>query len=80
MTLANLPKKYDVHPNMVNTWKRSATSIMSQVFERGMLGDALASEAEIEKLQAKIGQLVVKQDFWASASHLMTTSERDLKW
>ena len=53
---------------------------MSQVFERGMLGDALASEAEIEKLQAKIGQLVVKQVFWASASHLMTTSERDLKW
>ena len=69
MTLAELSKKYGVHPNMISTWKRTAIANMASGFERGKSDDARASGAEIEKLHSKIGQLVVERDFLADASH-----------
>ena len=42
---------------------------MAQTFERGKSDEARASEAEIEKLHSKIGQLVVDRGFLARASH-----------
>ncbi|MEP3124050.1 MAG: IS3 family transposase [Tateyamaria sp.] len=69
MTLAELSKKYGVHPNMISTWKRAAIANMASAFERGKSDAARSSEAEIEKLHSKIGQLVVERDFLASASH-----------
>ena len=41
---------------------------MAGLFEGGDQGSTAASEAEIEKLHAKIGQLVVERDFLAKAS------------
>lgn len=79
MTLAELSKKYGVHPNMISTWKRAAIANMASAFERGKSDVARSSEAEIEKLHSKIGQLVVERDFLASASHQLLGT-RGKKW
>lgn len=59
ITLAELSKKYCVHANQISSWKRAAIVNMASGFERGKSDDARASEAKIEKLHSKIGQLVV---------------------
>ena len=50
MTLAELSKKYGVHPNMISTWKRTAIVDMSSAFQRGKSDDTRTSEAEIDNL------------------------------
>jgi len=55
--------KHGVHQTLINAWKRQAVEGMAAVFS----GKAKAVEAdraaEVEKLHAKIGQLVVERDF-----------------
>ena len=67
MTLAELSKKYGVHPTRIGTWKRAAIQNMASAFcKRG--GDpGRANEAEIDRLHSRIGQLVVERDFLANA-------------
>ncbi len=52
---------------MIASWKRQAIDGMAGTFSGA--GDAVkaASESEVEKLHAKIGQLVVERDFLAKA-------------
>ncbi|WP_408015032.1 IS3 family transposase [Roseovarius gahaiensis] len=66
MTLAELSKKYGVHPNQISTWKRAAIENMATAFTRRGADPGKGSEAEIEKLHSKIGQLVVERDFLAN--------------
>jgi len=68
LTLAELAAKHGIHHTMVAAWKRQAVEGMAGTFSGS--GDAAkaASDAEIEKLHAKIGQLVVERDFLAKAS------------
>ena len=68
LTLAELAAKHGIHHTMIGAWKRQAMEGMASVFEGGDQGSRVASEAEIEKLHAKIGQLVVERDFLAKAS------------
>lgn len=63
ITLADLSRKYGVHPNMISPWKRSAIANMASGVERGKSEDTRLSGAEIDKLHSKIGQLVVERDF-----------------
>ena len=79
LTLAELSKKHGVHPNMISGWKRAAIKNMASAFERGKDDSAGASEAEIDKLHAKIGQLVVERDFLAGAS-VQLLGTRGKKW
>jgi transposase len=62
--------KHGIHPTMVGEWKRQAMDGLTAVFaDRSAAQDATkSSEAEIEKLHTKIGQLVVERDFLAKAS------------
>ena len=80
MTLAELFKKYGVHPTQIGTWKRAAIENMATAFTRK--GSALepVSTVDIDKLHSKIGQLVVERDILADASHqlLGTRPSRDL--
>jgi transposase len=66
MTLAELSKKYGVHPNQISTWKRAAIENMATAFTRRGADPGKGNEAEIEKLHSKIGQLVVERDFLAN--------------
>ena len=70
LTAAQLATKHGIHPTMVSDWKRQATDGLTAVFsERSAAREtAQATEAEIEKLHAKIGQLLVERDFLAKAS------------
>ena len=70
LTTAQLATKHGIHPTMVGEWKRQALEGMTAVFaERSVAQEAAkSSEAEIERLHAKIGQLVVERDFLAKAS------------
>jgi len=68
LTLAELAAKHGIHHTMIASWKRQAVEGMAGTFSGA--GDAAkaASDAEVEKLHAKIGQLVVERDFLARAS------------
>lgn len=63
LALAELAAKHGIHHTMIASWKRQAVAGMAEAFSGS--GDAAkaASEAEVEKLHAKIGQLVVERDF-----------------
>lgn len=67
LTLAELAAKHGVHHTIIASWKRQAIDGMASTFSGA--GDAVkaASEGEVEKLHAKIGQLVVERDFLAKA-------------
>ena len=66
-TICELAAKHQLHPNQITQWKRQAMEKLAKVFD-DKAPDALAyREAEVTKLHAKIGQLVVERDFLAKA-------------
>jgi transposase len=66
LTLSQLGAKYGVHQTMINAWKKQAVENLSTVFE-SKADASQTREADIEKLHAKIGQLIVERDFLAKA-------------
>ena len=66
-TLAELAAKYDVHPNMIANWKKQAKEGMADIFAGKTAQRATAHDAEIQKLRAKVGELVIERDFLAKA-------------
>ena len=63
LTLAEIAKKYDVHPNMISAWKRQVTEEAAQLFARGASKDKQAELEQIRDLHAKIGELTIEKDF-----------------
>jgi len=67
LTLSQLAAKHGVHQTMIAAWRKQAIEGLAGVFS----GKAEAAEGvrdgEMEKLHAKIGQLVVERDFLAKA-------------
>jgi transposase len=63
LTLAELAAKHGIHPTMIATWKRQAVEGMAATFSGASDAAKAVGDAEIEKLHAKIGQLVVERDF-----------------
>ena len=70
LTVAQLAAKHGIHQTMVGEWKRQATEGLAAVFSAKSAASetAKAVETDVEKLHAKIGQLVVERDFLAKAS------------
>ena len=62
-TMAQLAEQFDVHPNQIATWKDQLLEGAADVFERGSNGKSSTSEIDIKSLHAKIGELVLKNDF-----------------
>jgi transposase len=67
-TLTELAAKHGIHHTLIATWKRQAVEGMASTFSGKVEASAATSEAALEKLHAKIGQLVVERDFLAKAS------------
>ena len=63
LTVAEMAKKYQVHPNMIAGWKRRLTDEAAGLFARGKGEQDQAGESQIKELHAKIGQLTVEADF-----------------
>ena len=68
LTVAQLTAKHGIHQTLINDWKKQAIEGLSTVFQAKPEGDDKTKEAEIEKLHAKIGQLVVERDFLVKVS------------
>lgn len=61
-TVADIAKRFGVHPNQVSKWKRQLLDNITRVFEPGAKGCDSDSEREAELLK-KIGELTVERDF-----------------
>jgi transposase len=65
LTVTQLVAKHGVHQTLINAWKKQAMDGMAGVFSGRAEAAETARESELEKLHAKIGQLVVERDFCA---------------
>ncbi len=68
LTAAQLAAKHGVHQTMVSAWKRQAMDGLASLFSDKTAEKEDIREGEVEKLHAKIGQLVVERDFLVKAS------------
>lgn len=68
LTIAQLVTKHGVHQTLINAWKRQAVEGMAGVFSGKAEAAEASREAEVERLHAKIGELVVERDFLRRAS------------
>ena len=66
-TISELATKHQLHPNQITQWKRQAVENLAKAFDDRASDAQVGREAEVTKLHAKIGQLVVERDFLAKA-------------
>ena len=59
-TLAELSKRYSIHPNQISKWKRELFSNADKVFSTK---NDNSWEKHMEKLYTKIGKLEMERDF-----------------
>ena len=66
-TISELATKPPFHPSQITQWKRQAIENLAKAFDDKATDAQVGREAEVTKLHAKIGQLVVERDFLAKA-------------
>ena len=66
-TIAQLAEQFDVHPNQIASWKEQLLAGAPDVFGRGGSAKSSAAEVDIKSLHAKIGELVLENDFLQGA-------------
>ena len=68
LTLSEIAAKHDVHPNLVQQWKRQAKENLADLFSgKAGVTQQQSREAEIKALHAKIGELTVEKEFLSKA-------------
>jgi transposase len=67
-TMAELSKKYEVHPNMIAKWKQEFIDRSSEIFQTSP--PEMDFDAERQKLFAKIGQLEMERDWLKKISKM----------
>lgn len=62
MTMAQMVKKFDVQPAQITQWKKQLLSSAEAAFDKGDQAQS-DHEQEVLELRAKVGQLVLENDF-----------------
>lgn len=62
-TLAELAKKYELHPNQISQWKQQLLSTADVLFEEHSGREKEQQELLIEELYKKIGQYQIELDW-----------------
>lgn len=68
-TVSELSSQYDLHPTVINNWKRQLLENASTLFETGRQKKVESDNQEkVKELYRHIGQLKVERDFLAECS------------
>jgi transposase len=67
-TLAELSKKFEVHPNMITKWKQEFIDRSAEIFQTN--APEVDFDSERQKLFAKIGQLEMERDWLKKISKM----------
>jgi len=69
-TVPELASQYNLHPTVINTWKRHLLEEAKTLFENGRkkASEKNSQDAQIAELYRQIGQLKVERDFLAKRS------------
>jgi transposase len=68
LTVTQLVSKHRLHQTLINGWKKQALEGLAVVFSGRAEAANTGHAEELEKLHAKIGELVVERDFLRKAS------------
>ena len=72
LSLSELSQKYQVHPNLVNKWKKEFISKAGNVFDaRDKASLHNGNEGDQKHLYEKIGQLQMEVDFLKKVSTIL---------
>jgi transposase-like protein len=62
--IAELAARFEIHPTMINNWKRSLTNGAADIFDKGHKSQK-QNEAQVDNLYQQIGKLKIENDFLA---------------
>lgn len=65
-TLAELAQQFDLHPNQITDWKTRLQEHAAAIFGEEK-SDPEAGKVDVTRMQAKIGELTLENDFLESA-------------
>jgi len=62
-TVSEIAREYQVHPVQISQWKRAIVERLPELFERGSTSQNPTGEAELARLEQKVGQLTMELDW-----------------